>query len=325
MSRADEEFIRISKDIIETGTSSERQTIRAKWLDGTPAHTKAKFCVVSRFNLAEEFPVVTLRKTPIKSAVDELLWIWQKKSNNVNDLGSHIWDSWADENGSIGKAYGYQLGRTAAYPEVTEEGLMKTFPDGRFADSQIIAGRREFRSGDEDRLVAEKIDGVWNMDQVDKVIYDLKVNSFSRRIMTTIWNPEDLHEMHLQPCAWNVNFMVEQRPGHEKLTLNMILNQRSQDMLAAFAWNTAQYAVLQHMMAQVAGMEVGEMVHVNTNCHLYDRHIPIVEELIQREPKPAPLFWLNPEVKDFYDFTPDDVKLDGYEVAGPQVKFEVAV
>ena len=276
MSKADVIFVNMCRDIIENGWSDEGTNVRPKWEDGSPAHTIKKFGVVNRYDLSKEFPALTLRKTAIKTCVDEMLWIWQRKSNNINDLKGHIWDEWADENGSIGKAYGYQMGVKHQY----KEGMM---------------------------------------DQVDRVIYDLKNNPFSRRIMTNIYVHQDLHEMNLYPCAYSMTFNVTQKPGEEKLTLNAILNQRSQDVLAANNWNVCQYAVLVHMLAQVCDMQVGELVHVIADAHIYDRHVPIIKELIEREQYPAPKFWLNPEIKDFYDFTPDDVKLIDY-VAGEQIK-----
>ncbi len=345
MSKADIEFVQTCKAIINDGFSTQGQTVRAKWKDGTPAHTTALFGVVNRFDLSEEFPALTLRYTPIKTATEEMLWIWQRKSNNIHDLDAHIWDSWADENGSIGNAYGYQLGIKHRCKDVTGEGLRKAFPgyvsfsafapdnSGLCSDLDHTFGAKGadfvtvFRDPKTGRVAAvyDFVQAVWYVDQVDKVIYDLINNPFSRRIMTTLWNPADLDDMRLQPCAWNVTFMVEQKPGHEKLTLNMFLHQRSQDVLSAWAFNTAQYAVLQHMLAQVTGMEVGVMVHSDVNCHIYDRHIPAITELISREPQPAPEFWLNPEVKDFYAFTKDDVALRNYKVAGEQIEIEVAV
>ena len=276
MSYADKVFINMCRDIIENGTSTEGEKVRPKWEDGTAAYTIKKFGVVNRYDLSKEFPALTLRRTAIKSCVDELLWIWQKKSNNVHELKSHIWDSWADENGSIGKAYGYQMQVKHQY----KEGMM---------------------------------------DQVDRFLYDLKENPYSRRIMTNIYVHEDLHEMNLYPCAYSMTFNVTKEEGSEQLTLNGILNQRSQDVLTANNWNVCQYAVLLHMFAQVCGMKAGELVHVIADAHIYDRHIPLIEELISREPLPAPKFWLNPEVKDFYDFTPDDVRLEDYETH-PQIK-----
>ena len=276
MSYADKVFINMCRDIIENGTSTEGEKVRPVWEDGTSAYTIKKFGVVNRYDLSKEFPALTLRRTAIKSCVDEMLWIWQKKSNNVHDLKSHIWDSWADKNGSIGKAYGYQMGVKHQY----KEGMM---------------------------------------DQTDRVIYDLKNNPYSRRIMTNIYVHQDLHEMNLYPCAYSMTFNVTKEKDSDVLTLNGILNQRSQDVLTANNWNVCQYAVLIHMLAQVCGMKAGELVHVIADAHIYDRHIPMVEELIKRDPYPAPDFWLNPEVKDFYEFTPDDVRLDNYQTH-PQMK-----
>ena len=276
MSLADKIFVDMCKDILENGTSTEGELVRPHWEDGSSAYTIKKFGVVNRYDLSKEFPAITLRKTYIKSATDEMLWIWQKKSNNIKDLNSSVWDEWADENGSIGKAYGYQLGVKHQY----KEGLM---------------------------------------DQVDRVIYDLKHTPFSRRIMTNIYVHQDLHEMNLYPCACSMTFNVTQKKGEDKLTLNGILNQRSQDVLAANNWNVCQYAVLLHMLAQVCDMNVGELVHVIADAHIYDRHVPIVEELIKREQYDAPKFWLNPEVKDFYKFTTDDIKITDY-VTGEQIK-----
>lgn len=276
MSYADRVFIEMCRDIMENGTSTEGEKVRPVWGDSTPAYTIKKFGVVNRYDLSKEFPALTLRRTAIKSCVDELLWIWQKKSNNVHELKSHIWDSWADENGSIGKAYGYQMGVKHQY----KEGMM---------------------------------------DQVDRVIYDLKNNPYSRRIMTNLYVHQDLHEMNLYPCAYSMTFNVTKEKDSDVLTLNGILNQRSQDVLTANNWNVCQYAVLIHMLAQVCGMKAGEFVHVIADAHIYDRHIPMVEELISREPLPAPVFHLNPDVKDFYDFTPDDVQLENYETH-PQIR-----
>ena len=276
MSYADKVFINMCRDIIENGTSTEGEKVRPVWEDGASAYTIKKFGVVNRYDLSKEFPALTLRRTAIKSCVDELLWIWQKKSNNVHELKSHIWDNWADESGSIGKAYGYQMGVKHQY----KEGMM---------------------------------------DQTDRVIYDLKNNPYSRRIMTNIYVHQDLHEMNLYPCAYSMTFNVTKEKDSDVLTLNGILNQRSQDVLTANNWNVCQYAVLIYMLAQVCGMKPGEFVHVIADAHIYDRHVPMIEELISREPLPAPAFWLNPEIKDFYDFTPDDVRLDHYETH-PQIK-----
>ena len=270
MSKADDLFIAMCKDIIENGYDTKGEKVRPKWEDGTSAYTIKRFGVVNRYKLAVLFRDITLRKTYNKPAIVDLLGIWQKKSNNVHDLHSHIWDAWADEDGSIGKAYGYQLGVKHKY----KEGMM---------------------------------------DQVDRVIYDLKNNPYSRRIMTNIYVHQDLSEMNLYPCAYSVTFNVT---GNK---LNAILNQRSQDVLAANNWNVVQYAALVYMMAQVTGFEPGELVHVIADAHIYDRHIPIVEELISRPTYPAPKVTLNPDVKDFYDFTVDDFTIEDYQT-GPQIK-----
>lgn len=277
MSIADHIFIDMCQDILDNGVDTRGEKVRPIWEDtGEPAYTIKKFAVVNRYDLRKEFPAMTLRKTGIRSAFDEILWIWQKKSNNIHELNSHIWDSWADETGSIGKAYGYQLGVKHSY----KEGMM---------------------------------------DQVDRVLYDLKHNPFSRRILTSLFVHRDLHEMALYPCAYSMTFNVTQRPGEDKLTLNAILNQRSQDVLVANNWNVCQYALLVHMFAIVSGMQVGELVHVIADAHIYDRHVPIVKELIQRPTYDAPKVTLNPDVKDFYDFTVDDLQVENYQT-GPQVK-----
>lgn len=270
MSLADKLFVDMCKDIIENGWWDTDQNVRPKWEDGTPAHTVKKFCVVNRYDLSKEFPILTLRPTYLKSAIDEILWIWQKKSNNIKDLKSHIWDSWADEDGSIGKAYGYQMSVKHHYPE-----------------------------GD--------------FDQVDRVLYDLKHNPYSRRIMTNIYVHQDLSQMNLYPCAYSMTFNVT---GNR---LNAVLNQRSQDVLAANNWNVCQYAILLMMVAQVNDMIPGELVHVIADAHIYDRHVDAVKELITRTPYPAPKVSLNPEIKDFYAFTTDDLIVEDYQ-AGPQVK-----
>lgn len=276
MSVADRIFIDMCQDILENGTSTEGEKVRPRWEDGSLAYTIKKFGVINRYDLSKEFPAITLRRTGIKSCIDELLWIWQKKSNNIHELNSHIWDSWADEDGSIGKAYGYQMGVKHQYKEGA-------------------------------------------MDQVDRVIYDLKNNPYSRRIMTNIYTFSDLHEMNLYPCAYSMTFNVTKRQNEDKLVLNGILNQRSQDVLTANNWNVCQYAVLLHMLAQVCDMQVGELVHVIADAHIYDRHIPLVKELISRPAYDAPIFWMNPEVKDFYAFTTEDFRLDNYQT-GPQIK-----
>ena len=276
MSYADRVFIDMCRDIIDNGVSTEGEKVRPRWEDGSPAYTVKRFGVVNRYDLSREFPALTLRRTALKSAFDEILWIWQKKSNNIHDLHSHIWDSWADADGSIGKAYGYQLGVKHQYTE----GMM---------------------------------------DQVDRVLYDLKNNPYSRRIMTNIYVHQDLHAMNLYPCAYSMTFNVTTRPGSDRLVLNAILNQRSNDVLAANNWNVCQYALLVMMIAQVSDMEPGELVHVIADAHIYDRHIPLVEELISRPAYEAPKVTLNPEIRNFYDFTVDDLKVEDY-VTGPQIK-----
>ena len=302
MSKADEIFIRMCRDILENGVSTEGEKVRPHWEDGASAYTIKKFGVVNRYDLREEFPLITLRKTALKSATDEMLWIWQQKSNNVHDLHSHIWDSWADETGSIGKAYGYQIGR-------------------KYVHHTIAAADAEELSSYPSAEVKANAKGSYDvrLDQIDGVIYDLKNNPFSRRIMTNIYAHEDLHEMNLYPCAYSVTFNVTQRKGEDKLTLNAILNQRSQDILAANNWNVVQYAVLVHMLAQVCDMLPGELVHVIADAHIYDRHIPIIRELIERPTYEAPKFTLNPEIHDFYQFTRNDVSVENY-VTGPQVE-----
>ncbi|MBE6134900.1 MAG: thymidylate synthase [Erysipelotrichaceae bacterium] len=276
MSRADKIFIENMHRIMEEGVWDTDYPVRPKWEDGTPAHTIKKFGIVNEYDLSEELPILTIRRTAFKSCLDELLWIWQKKSNNIHDLKSHIWDSWADETGSIGKAYGYQLGKKAIYPE------------GEF-------------------------------DQVDRVLYDLKHNPHSRRILTNIYNFEDLHEMNLYPCAYSMTFNVE---GDR---LNGILNQRSNDMLTANNWNVLQYSLLIYMFAQVSGLKPGKLIHVIADAHIYDRHVPLVKKVIAKPEHPAPKLWINPEIKDFYDFTVDDFKLEGYEFETLEEKIPVAI
>ncbi len=270
MAHADEVFKAMCRDILDNGTDTKGEKVRPHWPDGTPAYTIKKFGVVNRYDLRKEFPILTLRSTSLKLCTDELLWIWQKKSNNIHDLGSHIWDEWADPDGSIGKAYGYQMQVKHKYKE------------GMF-------------------------------DMVDRVLFDLKNNPYSRRIMTNIYTFSDLSEMNLYPCAYSLTFNVTKDRESGKLVLNAILNQRSNDVLTANNWNVVQYAVLVHMIAQVSGMVAGELVHVIADAHIYDRHVPMIEEMLSREPYPAPTFWINPDIKNFYDFTVDDVKLENYQ------------
>ena len=276
MSYADQVFIQNCKEILAHGTWDTALPVRPRWEDGESAHTVKRFGLVNRYDLRREFPVQTIRKMAFRRAVDELLWIWQKKSSNIGDLHSHIWDAWADETGSIGKAYGYQLGV-----------------------------KHRYREG-------------W-FDQVDRVLYDLRHAPASRRILTSLYNHHDLHEMHLYPCAWSVTFNVT---GN---VLNAVLNQRSQDMLTANGWNVMQYAVLLHMFAAVSDLVPGELVHVIADAHIYDRHVPIVEEIISREPYPAPTLWMDPAAEDFYSFTPDSFRLEGYRAWPLERKIPVAV
>ena len=276
MSYADTLFKNMCRDILENGTSTEGEKVRPHWEDGTSAYTIKRFGVVNRYDLRKEFPALTLRKTALKSCMDEILWIYQRKSANIHDLNSHVWDEWADETGSIGKAYGYQIGVKSQY----KEGMM---------------------------------------DQMDRVLYDLKNNPFSRRIITNTYVHEDLSEMHLYPCAYSTTWNVTEEKGSDKLVLNMVLNQRSQDVLAANNWNVCQYAILLMMVAQVCGMVPGELLHVIADAHIYDRHVDAIRELIGREEYPAPKVLLNPEVKDFYQFTTADLLVEDYQ-AGPQIK-----
>ena len=276
MSRADEIYIQTCRQILDHGVWDTDRPVRPHWEDGAPAHTIKQFCVVNRYDLREEFPIMTLRRTYYKSCIQELLWIWQKKSNKISELGSHIWDSWAGPDGTIGKAYGYQLGVKHIYPE------------GEF-------------------------------DQVDRVLYDLKHNPASRRILTNIYNHHDLHEMGLAPCAYSMTFNVS---GN---TLNAILNQRSQDMLTANNWNVVQYAVLVHMMAQVSGLEAGELVHVIADCHIYDRHVPLVEKMLKNPQYPAPTFVMDKSITNFYDFTPDSFRMENYRYADFSDPIPVAI
>lgn len=321
MARIDENFIRICRDILENGTTNEGQKVRPHWPDGTPAYTLRQFGVVTRYDLSREYPVLTLRKTPVKSSLDELLWIWQQKSNRISELHSGVWDEWADEEGTIGRAYGYQMAVKHFYRDITEEGLRHAFgedtvfPDTDFTGDVLVPGTDDIR-----RSHALRAGDGWYMDQVDRVIYDLKNNPFSRRIMTNIYTFQDLHAMNLYPCAYSMTFCVTQKKGADRLTLNGILNQRSQDILAAFAWNEWQYAILIGLLAQVCDMEAGEFMHVVADCHIYDRHVDAVKELIARTPQPAPQVWINPDIHDFYRFTRDDVKLTGYQTAGEQIR-----
>ncbi|MGN0242390.1 MAG: thymidylate synthase [Candidatus Weimeria sp.] len=326
MSQADVIFKRMCRDIIDNGTDTRGEAVRPHWPDGEAAYTVKQFGVVNRYDLREEFPAVTLRRTAIKSATDEILWIWQKKSSNIHDLHSHIWDEWADADGSIGKAYGYQLSKKYRWNDINEDGLKKVYGED-FRQSVLEVVNRdgiyctsegeEIKDFTKYHVWHDASSGVYLMDQVDKVLYDLKVHPFSRRIMTNLYDFADLSEMNLYPCAYSCTFNVTEENGQK--VLNMLLNQRSQDTLTANNWNVCQYAVLLEMIARDTGMIPGVLLHVIADAHIYDRHIPLVEELISRPEHPAPDFWLNPEKHDFYSFTRDDVRLDNYET-GEQIK-----
>lgn len=306
MSRADVIFKEMCEDIIAHGTDNKGEEVRPRWEDGTPAYTIARFGVVNRYDLSSEFPALTFRKVAFKTCIDELLWIWQKQSANIRDLKGHIWDSWADGEGSIGKAYGYQQAHRYFHTDVSEEGLIRAFggltgKNGHlYAEKAEEGGKKGFR-----------------MTQLDKAIYDLKITPFSRRILVTMWNPGEQHEMHLAPCAYEMTFMVTR--DEDGLVLNGILNQRSNDLLAAGNWNVVQYSVLIYMLAHICGMKAGELLHVIGNAHIYDRHLDIIKELIQRPQYPAPKFAIIRDVTDFYDFTVDDLELTDYTY-GPQVE-----
>lgn len=277
MSKADVIFVSMCKDILEHGTTTEGQRVRPHWEDGTAAYTIKKFGVCNRYDLREEFPALTLRRTGLKSCMDEILWIYQRKSNNIGDLATHIWDSWADEDGSIGHAYGYQVGRISHYA------------DGDY-------------------------------DQMDRVLKDLREQPFSRRILTNLYAFDELHLMNLYPCAYSCTYNVtDDRRADGRLTLNMVLNQRSQDVLVANNWNVAQYAILLMMVAQSVNMVAGELVHMIADAHIYDRHTDLVRELIARPQHDAPKVSLNPDVADFYQFTPDDLIVEDY-ICGPQLR-----
>lgn len=303
MSYADKVFKENLKSILDNGTSTENQKVRPHWEDGTPAYTIKQFGISNTYDLRKEFPAITVRKTALKSCMDEILWIYQKKSNNIHDLNSHIWDEWADENGSIGKAYGYQVGKTHLHDKINYDKLS-------IVESLCPSTKTSF----------DDINSMINLhlDQMDGVLYDLINTPFSRRIMISLWNPEESHEMNLEPCCWSVNFNVTDEGG-DKLVLNMVLNQRSNDFITANNWNTAQYAILLMMVAQSVNMIPGKLVHNITDCHVYDRHIDIAKELINRPEHPAPKVSLNPDIKNFYDFKVNDLIVEDY-VTEPQIK-----
>lgn len=270
----DDIFIKMVNDILENGSFNFNEKARAKWEDGTKAQTIKKFGIINRYDLSKEFPIQTQRPVNFKMAIDEILWIWQKKSNKIEELNSKIWNRWA-KNGNIGKAYGYQMSIKHKYNE------------GWF-------------------------------DQVDRIIYLLKNDSQSRRMITNIYVHNDLNEMNLYPCAFSVIFNVTNN------RLNAILNQRSQDVLTANAWNVCQYAALIHMFSNISNLDPGELVHVISDAHIYDRHKEIIKELIKRPVYKTPKFIINKDIKDFYKFTLNDFKLENYN-HGKQIKFEVAV
>ena len=299
MSYADKVFKENLKSILEEGTSTKNQKVRPHWEDGTPAYTIKQFGISNVYDLRKEFPAITVRKTALKSCMDEILWIYQKKSNNINDLNSHIWDEWADKDGSIGKAYGYQVGK--AYIHHVSDKL----PSSYNYPSVLV------------QATIDRKYKIW-FDQMDAVLYDLKNTPFSRRIMISLWNPEELNEMRWQPCCWSVIFNVTDE-GQDKYVLNMVLNQRSNDFITANNWNTAQYAILLMMVAQSVNMIPGKLVHNITDCHVYDRHIDIAKELINRPEHPAPKVSLNPEIHNFYDFKTSDLIVEDYETE-PQIK-----
>ena len=298
MSYADKIFKENLKSIMDNGTSTYGENVRTHWEDGVPAYTIRQFGISNTYDLRKEFPAITIRKTALKSCMDEILWIYQKKSNNIHNLNSHIWDQWADKDGSIGKAYGYQVGHMHLH----------------YLSNELPRNKGEYPS-----ILVRAINNTYELylDQMDAVLYTLKNDPFSRRIMISLWNPEELHEMNLQPCCWNINFWVT-KEGDDKI-LNMTLNQRSNDFITANNWNTAQYAILLMMVAQSTGMIAGKLMHNITDCHIYDRHLSIAKELLNREEHPAPKVSLNPEIKNFYDFKTSDLIVEDY-VTEPQIK-----
>lgn len=323
MSIADTNFINMCKDIIENGISDKGENVRPKWSDGTSAYTIKRFSIVNRYDLSKEFPLLTVRKVPIKSCTDEMLWIYSKQSSNTHDLNSHIWDEWADDSGSIGKAYGYQVGVLSGYTDIEEEKLINTFKIDNIANRQNTCEKYYIHDG---KMIIRYRDYkgryIYKMNQMDKVIYDLKNNPYSRRIILQMYNVHDLKDMHLYPCAYSMTFDVIKKNG--EYYLNGLLNQRSQDVLVANGWNVCQYAVLLHMLARHCGYKVGELVHVIANAHIYDRHIDIVKRLINNQTYESPKFILNESKNNFYDFTKDDVKLVNYQYAEDTKNIEVA-
>lgn len=302
MSYADKIFKQNVKDILEYGVSDENQRVRPRWEDGTPAHTIALFGITNRYNLAEEFPIITVRRSYWRSAWDEISWIWQKKSNNINELNSHVWDEWADETGSIGKAYGYQMGQKSRFRDVTAEGIKKAFGEDP-----------------EERIISVDENGCYMLDQVDRVIYQLVNNPASRRILTNMYNVHDLYDMALEPCAYSMTFMVMDNK------LNAILNQRSQDMITANNWNVIQASMLVYAFASAYGFEPGELLHCIGNCHIYTRHIDIAKDLLQKPEFDAPKLWIDPDIRDFYQFTKNSFRLDNYQYNEFNQKIPIAI
>ena len=280
MSKADQFFRDQMKVIRETGFNDKDFKVRAKWeADNAPAHTVKTFGYVTRYDLSKEFPILTLRSQGFKGAVKECLWIFQKKSTNINDLGLHIWDAWADENGDLGRTYAYSLREKIQYPE------------GAF-------------------------------DQVDYLLYQLKNNPMDRRMMLQLFDPHNVIHTKLPPCVMTYLFDVA---GGK---LNMTVIQRSADALAAGAaggWDEVGEAVLQHMLAQVSGLQVGTMVHLVNNLHVYDRHMQYIDEILANPEYESPVLKVNPNVTNFYDFKPEDFELVGYKSTKLSTKFDVAV
>ena len=331
MSLADKIFKEMCTDIIENGSTTENQKVRPHWDDGTPAYTIKQFGVVNRYDLRKEFPALTIRRTAIKTAAEEILWIYQRHSNNIHDLKAHIWDEWADKDGSIGKAYGYQIGKE--YIHHTEKyNYMDVLANPNEYSMLIYQSALEIR----DKMEAARLNRIdvsepakyiykeVSMNQIDAVIYDLKHTPFSRRIITDMWNFEDLHEMNLQPCCYNVTYNVTDE-GYDKLILNMVINQRSNDVLAANNWNVCQYAILLMMIAQVCDMIPGQIVHCIADAHIYDRHVDIVKEIIKNEEYDAPKVTLNPDIKDFYQFTTKDITIENYKWASDVKDIPIAI
>ena len=300
MSLADKYFKEAANKILTEGYSDESMQVRPHWEDGTPAHTIKTFCYVCRYDLSKEFPILTLRRQAFKTMIKELLWMWQMKSNNINDVDFHIWDQWADENGSIGKTYSYQLAQKYGHHKIKEGEDLSSYPSAEIGN-----------------------DGWVYLDQVDGVLYDLKNNPASRRIITNMWQIKDLKDMNLAPCVYETLWDIT--PDGK---LNMTLIQRSGDMCAAAApggFDTIEYATLLYLMAHVCGYKPGEFVHIVNNLHIYDRHIDIIKKVCNNPEYDAPKLWINTDKTDFYDFTIDDFKLIDYQSTKLEEKIEVAI